>query len=288
MTGWYYIKKGIFDDTIEGPLDNAGIARLAFDGKLKSSAKVMHEQHTQGGWVEVSRVPGLLAKIEEGKQSRVAHAESQKQEKQAARQAAREEAQQRKQEREEYRQQGQAPTASPPPPPPPVKLDAAEPTVPAQKPDETAKRLLGLIGGGLLVVGVFCPFIRAPFMGSVDYFRGGTGDGVIVLVLGAIAVCLTILRLYIGNLLPGLASLGMLAFTFVSFQQRLAESRAQLDAELAGNPFRSIGDAMVRGVTIDWGFVMLVVAAVLTIASALVPARQPVQVVVVPQRREEG
>jgi hypothetical protein len=45
---------------------------------------------------------------------------------------------------------------------------------------------------------------------------------------------------------------------------------------------------MVRGVTIDWGFVMLVVAAVLTIASALVPARQPVQVVVVPQRREEG
>ena len=40
-------------------------------------------------------------------------------------------------------------------------------------------RVFGFAGAAALAFGVFCPIARVPIVGSVNYFRNGTGDGTV-------------------------------------------------------------------------------------------------------------
>jgi hypothetical protein len=57
-------------------------------------------------------------------------------------------------------------------------------------------------------------------------------------------------------------------YTFVNFQLRMSESKAQMDKELANNPFRGIADVAVQSIQIQWGWAVMVAGAVLLIAAA--------------------
>ncbi len=61
-----------------------------------------------------------------------------------------------------------------------------------------------------------------------------------------------------------------MAFTFINFQMTLANTRAQMETELVGNPFRGIADMAMQSVQIQWGWALLIVGAVLVIASAAI------------------
>ena len=134
--------------------------------------------------------------------------------------------------------------------------------------DFDRKRLFGIAGSILLFIGVFTPIISLPFVGGVNYFRNGTGDGVIVLFLACISFLLSLTNRFRGLWFTGGASLAVMLFTFVNFQTKLAETKSQMETQLAGNPFRGLADVAMQSVQLQWGWAVLVVGAGLVITSA--------------------
>jgi len=132
------------------------------------------------------------------------------------------------------------------------------------------KQLLGLIGSALLFVGVFAPIVSIPIMGNMNYFQNGKGDGTIVLVLAVISLILVLLKKFKGLWFTGLGSMAIMVFTFINFQITLANTRTQMETELVGNPFRGIADMAMQSVQIQWGWALLIIGAVLLIASAAI------------------
>jgi hypothetical protein len=130
------------------------------------------------------------------------------------------------------------------------------------------KQLLGLIGSIVLFVGVFTPIVSVPIVGNMNYFQNGEGDGTIVLILAVISLVLVLAKKYKALWLTGIGSLGVMLFTFISFQSKMSEAKANMESELAGNPFRGLADMAMKSVQLQWGWAMLIVGAALIIASA--------------------
>ena len=83
-------------------------------------------------------------------------------------------------------------------------------------------RLLGFIGAGLLAIGVFTPIARAPIVGSINYFRNGSGDGTIVLVCAALAAFAAVRRRYHWLLPFGVFSASLLIIVWIGLRNRIA------------------------------------------------------------------
>jgi hypothetical protein len=132
------------------------------------------------------------------------------------------------------------------------------------------KQKLGLAGSIVLFIGVFAPIVSLPIVGNMNYFRNGQGDGVLVLFLALLSLVLTLRERFSWLWATGLLSLGLLFFTFVNLQARMSTARAEMQSDLAGNPFGGIANVAMQSVQIQWGWAVLVVGAVLIIAAAAV------------------
>lgn len=135
-------------------------------------------------------------------------------------------------------------------------------------PDNTSSLLCGILGSLVLMVGVFMPIVKIPIAGSINYFRNGEGDGVIVLILALISLLITLSRHFKWLYLTALPSLCIMAFTFIQFRARMSELIGNMDADLAGNPFRGLADAMVQTVELQWGWGVLLSGVILLLISA--------------------
>jgi hypothetical protein len=132
------------------------------------------------------------------------------------------------------------------------------------------KRMLGLTGSLILFIGVFTPIISLPIVGSLNYFQNGQGDGVIIIVLAIISLVLALTKKYGGLWLTGLASLALMTFTFINFQVRMSDAKAQMESQLSGNPFRGLADVAMQSIQIQWGWAVMIVGASLLIAAAAI------------------
>jgi hypothetical protein len=132
------------------------------------------------------------------------------------------------------------------------------------------KQAIGLIGAVVLFIGVFAPVISFPIVGNRNYFQNGKGDGVIVLALAVISIIVILAKKYKVLWFTGLASLGVVLFTFVNIQMRLSEMKLKMERELAGNPFRGLADMALQSVQIQWGFAVLIVGALMLIVSTAI------------------
>jgi ABC-type antimicrobial peptide transport system permease subunit len=130
------------------------------------------------------------------------------------------------------------------------------------------KQLLGLVGSIILFVGVFAPIVSVPFLGNMNYFQNGKGDGIIVLVLAVASLALVLTKNYKGLWFTGLGSLGLMLFTFINFQSKMSQIKSQMESQLTGNPFRGLADMAMQSVQLQWGWALLIVGAGLVIASA--------------------
>jgi hypothetical protein len=130
-------------------------------------------------------------------------------------------------------------------------------------------QVIGFIGSAILFVGVFAPILKAPIIGSITYFRGGSGDGVIILILSLCAFFFTLIRRYRFLFYTGLASLILLIFSFIYFLTKMSDLKEDMNKELMDNPFKGVADAFIGAVEIQWGWPFLVIGAVLLIFSAL-------------------
>ena len=52
----------------------------------------------------------------------------------------------------------------------------------------STKQYLGLIASILLLIGVFVPIVSVPFVGDMNYFQNGKGDGVFILILAIVSL----------------------------------------------------------------------------------------------------
>ena len=126
-------------------------------------------------------------------------------------------------------------------------------------------KTIALVGAALLFVGAFMPIVSAPIIGSLNYFQNGKGDGVVIVLMAIATATLTMTGRTRHVLWTGLASLAMLAFTFINFQSKMGEVRANMEAELADNPFRGLAEAAVGSVQLQWGWAILVLGAGITV-----------------------
>jgi hypothetical protein len=148
------------------------------------------------------------------------------------------------------------------------------------------RTVVGLAGAGALALGVFVPVVSMPVVGSINYFRNGEGDGVVILALVLISLLLIARRWFRGLIVTGTLSLALLLMGFLRLRNGLAEIRTSMETELADNPFRGLGEAMLGSVQIQWGWAVLVFGSLLLIASGLMRPT-PVEVDGVPEERDE-
>jgi hypothetical protein len=134
--------------------------------------------------------------------------------------------------------------------------------------------IFGIIGALVLILGVFAPIVSVPIMGTMNYFQNGEGDGIIILVLAAVALVISLTRLYKLLWIPFAGCAGTLTFTFVRFQQGMSDARAEMQAELADNPFAGIAEVALQSVQLQWGFAVLIIGTILLLLGAGLPARQ--------------
>ena len=132
------------------------------------------------------------------------------------------------------------------------------------------KQLLGLIGSIVLFIGVFAPIVSIPIVGNMNYFQNGKGDGTIILVLAVISLILVLTMKYNGLWFTSIGSIGVMLFTFINFQSKISQVKADMDSELADNPFRGLAEMAMQSVQLQWGWALLVVGAALVIASAAI------------------
>ncbi len=132
------------------------------------------------------------------------------------------------------------------------------------------RQILGYIGSIVLFIGTFMPVVSAPIIGSLNYFQNGKADGVIIIVLAAMALFSTIIKDYGKLWIPGVGSLGILIFTFINLRKRISEIQEQMNIELYGNPFRGLAAIAVQSIQLQWGWGFLIIGALLLIAAALI------------------
>lgn len=73
----------------------------------------------------------------------------------------------------------------------------------------------------------------------------------------------------------GVASLAMLAFTFVRIQSALTDMRSRMDTELADNPFRGLAEMAVGSIQMQWGWAVLLLGAGITTYAGWQARRTP-------------
>ncbi len=145
-------------------------------------------------------------------------------------------------------------------------------TNPPIKLSQDPKQFLGIIGASLLFLGVFAPIISYPVIGSLNTFQHTQWEGPLILILAVISLFLSLTGRYNRLWFTGFSGLGIVAVTFITIQFRLVALQEKMAGRLAGHPFRGLADQAMQSIQIRWGWALLVVGALLLIASAALKA----------------
>ena len=109
------------------------------------------------------------------------------------------------------------------------------------------------MGVFLLALGVFTPIIKLPLVGSMNYFRNGQGDGVLVLLLALGSIPFVITKRYKFLWISGLLSLAMIAVTFGRLAWGISQLNNAITSELSGGMFDGLFDVLVESIQLEWG-----------------------------------
>ena len=139
-----------------------------------------------------------------------------------------------------------------------------------QRPGETrvGRMLLAVTAAVLLVIGTFTPMVSVAFIGGIDYFREGYGDGYILLIMAGLSAALAVTGRWKQVLVPALGSLAVILWTFLGVQDTIAQVRSGAAAELTGNPHAGLAASVMQSIQLEWGWVLLFAGSGLLVYSA--------------------
>ena len=133
-------------------------------------------------------------------------------------------------------------------------------------------RILGIVGGVLLIIGVFCPLVGVDIMGisqNFAYIGSGTGvdmKGLILILLGIVGIALAVLRKYKMLLIPGILAIAILAYDYFSFKSRFSEAVSGAGARSA---------ELENAVSMKWGWIVLLLGALALLAAGAMGKNLP-------------
>ncbi len=125
----------------------------------------------------------------------------------------------------------------------------------------------GLIGGILLMVGVFCPAVSIPMFGSINFFSNGASYGVLILIAACVGLAALFSRHWIGVRVAAVFSLSVVVWVAVRLFSILNVTVRIND----GSPFSR---AMADTIEVQWGWVVLTLGGVLLLFSSVAELSQ--------------
>lgn len=128
-------------------------------------------------------------------------------------------------------------------------------------------RILGLIGGALIIIGIFLPLVtvtvpQADISQTASFFdaiKAGSWEGYLVLLCGIASIALAAMRKYRFLLITGIIALGVIILNFINFKASIAKAAGE-----------SLEQLESMGVTIStqWiGWIVLIVGGLLLLVA---------------------
>jgi hypothetical protein len=124
-----------------------------------------------------------------------------------------------------------------------------------------------LVAAVVMALGAFCPIVRFPIVGSINYVMDGRGDGVFIIGCSAaiIALVVTGYRRTTGIVAAG--ALFLMLTTMVQVAVKLSEAQASLAKDKG--PFSGLSTLIANSVGLEWGWVLLIGGALSVIVLAM-------------------
>lgn len=129
--------------------------------------------------------------------------------------------------------------------------------------------IAGLVGTGIMALGVFLPFLKAPIIGSINAFKNGQGDGIFILGIAVVAGLSFLARKYLLAVLAGISAGAIITLDTVDAMDRIAQAKGMVDVQLADNPFRDLAAGMMESIQLEWGVFVLYAGVALIFIAAL-------------------
>lgn len=135
-------------------------------------------------------------------------------------------------------------------------------------------QIIGFLGVAITFLGMLSPILTAPIVGTLNYFRNGAEEAVILSVLTALSAFFLIRKNYSWLYGSGIWSFLLVGATFWHYQSFISELKAEADRDLAGNPFRGIADMAMAATGLSWGWVLLFLGTGLVLLAAYLRKRK--------------
>jgi hypothetical protein len=129
------------------------------------------------------------------------------------------------------------------------------------------RKIVGLIGSGVLILGVFLPLVSMPMVGTINYYNNGKGDGVGIVIFALISIVLIFLNKLRGLAITGILSLSLTLYTFTEIQSQIAGLKTEL-LEAPNGFAQAIGQLAYNSFQIEWGFAVLLLGTLALLRSA--------------------
>lgn len=130
-------------------------------------------------------------------------------------------------------------------------------------------------GAALLITGLFMPIVSFPIIGAVNLFNNGSNHlAIALIILAGVAALLASTDRQQEVIWPAGAAAGLLLYAFIRLQYAISVTRQNVKTELADNPFAGLAQAAVGSIQLQWGWLVLAVAAGLLIYSAVKAERE--------------
>ena len=137
--------------------------------------------------------------------------------------------------------------------------------------------IIAIIGSIVLMVGVFLPFIKAPFLGVVDYTRIGKYYDEIVIACGLVAIILALLKLYRWLVIPAFGSLCVIVFSIYKVFSKVSMLREMVEDKLYNNPYKDLIatfiDSMQEATSLQWGVIILGTGVLLLLLAGMLQTK---------------
>lgn len=135
-------------------------------------------------------------------------------------------------------------------------------------------QLMGFVGVAITILGIFSPILTAPVVGTVNYFKNGSEEAIILIVLTAFSTFLLAKKHYSWLYGSSVWAFLLVGGTFWYYQSLISDLKASTDRELAGNPFRGLADMAMAATGLSWGWVLLFLGTGLVVMAAYLRKRK--------------
>jgi len=136
------------------------------------------------------------------------------------------------------------------------------------------KQIISIIGLVVLFIGIFSPVVSVPMIGNINYFHQQQTSATILLIMIAFSLIFILHRMFVRLFIASMLSLVIVLVGFFELYFKISDVKQEMSRDLAGNPFRGFVDLAMSTIQIQWGWVLLILGAILVMISSVMKDEQ--------------